>query len=482
MVHDFVLHVFSGVNGLLKKSVLIVYSPDRCIHSNSSHHEEVVRCFATYLRNLCWCDVRLDAFCDDQIREEKPLKWIYRQLDEAKVVIIINSVGAIRKCEALIQSKPCPDPQDLGHIGDLFTIAMENILQRLQGGVKKDGTSKYAVVTFDYTTCTCEPVRQHLIPSLSTGMNYQMMEHMEKLFFHIHGINKFEPGLERQVSGINGSDFHKCEEGRDLMIAIEKANGCYTKRGQETVHSYSRNGIVNNNNILIQRHHEDKVEEQETSPLLSDSHVSDLTLGHDVSIKAKHQVVISDSTDLETIHELDEIDIHQANPECCTSCVSRNDSGIDSGIEQFDNIVRIRSARLERQSNVDHQATMEAQNSVDSGTSVSSTPETIDSYHPAHRSSYPVELHTDLPNDVVCSQFPAYDEHIERIQSATLLEKSNIVYNTSSLNNVSDVSANCMVAMESGFQPPTLGSLSTLDYEDLELAIQLINKEYDDIK
>ncbi|XP_013392124.1 uncharacterized protein LOC106160152 isoform X1 [Lingula anatina] len=200
------------------KTVFLVYSDDH------ERHREVVIKFANFLKFQCGCDVILDLWSHHDIMCEMKTGWLTKSCDRADIVLIINSEGAYKRFRARQNGEVYDKLENQSPTSDMYLQVITMIRERYF----KETTvpcAKYVNVHFGYTPDT------YIIPDIQP--KFLLMNHMESLFFHIHGIEQYQPGSKYTVEGISDLDYYsqpeQNPEGVKLYQAIREAENYFSE-------------------------------------------------------------------------------------------------------------------------------------------------------------------------------------------------------------------------------------------------------------
>ncbi|XP_023933624.1 interleukin-17 receptor D-like isoform X2 [Lingula anatina] len=193
-----------------KKRVLILFSEEH------PKHTKVVLNFANFLQAACYCDVILDWWCRREIFSEGKTAWLSKNIEKAECVLVVSSEGAYRRFNAHLQGRSFDSLGNSSPLSDMFMHGLSMLRQRY---FTEHNYSKYINVRFTYT-----PVAFSL-PDMHN--NVVLMDHIDDLFFHIHGIEKYDHGVKRTAERINRDDYFTDPmgnpEGVNLHNAIREA-------------------------------------------------------------------------------------------------------------------------------------------------------------------------------------------------------------------------------------------------------------------
>ena len=165
--------------------------------------------------------------CVRDVRRLKPRKWVHRQLDVCDIIVIINSASAMERVKSAYfedVDKWSSELKNANIIDNVFDIAMEGIMARLQSGHIKDCPSRYAVVTFPHSDSV-----ENLIPYLSTEMNYRLMSDWHSFCMHLNDCGTTCPEMFHDSYKILSS-----VEGMKLQDSIDNAVSRYSWRDVNT--------------------------------------------------------------------------------------------------------------------------------------------------------------------------------------------------------------------------------------------------------
>lgn len=192
----------------------------------------MIRSFAAFLHACCSCDVLYDEWSQVDIAQTNPIDWLSKQMYIAKNVIVVNSLGAYRQHRGWIEQKLyVPDSNLL--LPDVFIPAIRQIQSKTYSDKPR---FRCFHVSFPYT-------EQEYILDLSCGKCYRLMDHIEDLFLHVHGLTKFSAKGTMFANQINAKSYLDSNEGKALNDAIEEACG-YTQEHSDWFHKYFRQEVI----------------------------------------------------------------------------------------------------------------------------------------------------------------------------------------------------------------------------------------------
>lgn len=177
-----------SVNTERRRKLLVLYTADHSTpgpqcSSEPSPHEKVVQCLVDLMSSQFNLEVSTPDKCREEILHLKPRKWLHRQLDHSDVVVIVNSKEAVQRLRCAYFDDSCGQFRaNARMVNNVFDIAMEGIMARLQSAQIADSPSRYVVVTFAHFAGV-----ENLIPYLSTEINYRLMDDWLDFCRHVHG-------------------------------------------------------------------------------------------------------------------------------------------------------------------------------------------------------------------------------------------------------------------------------------------------------
>uniref|UniRef100_A0A8C4Q9H8 SEFIR domain-containing protein n=1 Tax=Eptatretus burgeri TaxID=7764 RepID=A0A8C4Q9H8_EPTBU len=204
-----------------QRRVLILYSLDHELYKN------IVLRLAELLQHCCGVEVTLDLWEMHNIACIGHLQWLSYQMariDKSDgMVLLLCSRGTMEKWRAHCgMRQPIRLCEDLrSPTGDLFTPAL-TILSSDFGTVSALG--KYAVAYFkDVSKETDIPDVFRTLPT------YHLMDHLEELFFRLHGLEQHSPGVTLHSLGISASDYSNEAFGERLQQSLANFQVCQNK-------------------------------------------------------------------------------------------------------------------------------------------------------------------------------------------------------------------------------------------------------------
>lgn len=196
--------IYKDVNGAVgkKRSVLLIYAKDNAYHCNA------VQCFASYLQQHCYCDVKLDQWCPDEISEISAVDWLLLQIGSAENIIVVNSEGGWRQNEGDARGVAFQRIRSETPLEDMFLLAIKELRNKRQ---------KLFKVAFPYTHS------KFFINDIHPSRTYALMNHIEDLFFGIQHLSKRSVSGKKLAVDINASNYTKCREGQLFETAVREA-------------------------------------------------------------------------------------------------------------------------------------------------------------------------------------------------------------------------------------------------------------------
>ena len=173
----------------------------------------MIAALATFLRNFCNCDVRLDMWCTTEIGVKR--FWLYNEISEANKVLIIFSNGTLSKWKAASKNK-AEEAGLSGEFGDMFLRGYQIASQEFDGNTELLA-KKYVAAYFEYSK------KEHVLPDFGDAAKYAIPKHLEALYFKLHNIPQHTPLYSETAFGLCPESYHLVsKEGEALHSAIEK--------------------------------------------------------------------------------------------------------------------------------------------------------------------------------------------------------------------------------------------------------------------
>lgn len=176
-------------------------------------HEKSVIGLAQYLQNVCNCDVTLDLWAENQIKEHGVFQWTQNQIDTSQFVLIVCSTGARFKC---VRNRNVRMKQDRP-VADVFSWSVDYVAEKIRiARAAGESVDKYVVVYFDYAGESDIPHK------MDTAKRFCLMKDFFQLYCHIQGLKPQMDEREGEINGVTAESYNRTESGKDLEKCINE--------------------------------------------------------------------------------------------------------------------------------------------------------------------------------------------------------------------------------------------------------------------